>query len=63
MTGTEFDMQIFGTSLVVLGLAFLFSGLVFTLPSENRSLEKTFHSAEKPNSELDRRASIAPPQK
>jgi hypothetical protein len=34
MTGTEFDMQTFGTALVILGLAFLFSGLIFMLPSE-----------------------------
>jgi hypothetical protein len=41
MTGTEFDMDALGTSLLVLGLAFLFGGLVFMLPSERkRSVSK-----------------------
>jgi hypothetical protein len=30
----SFDMDALGTSLLVLGLAFVFSGLVFMLPSE-----------------------------
>jgi hypothetical protein len=34
MTGTEFDTDALGTSLIVLRLAFVFSGLVFMLPSK-----------------------------
>jgi len=45
MTGTELfklgDMDALGISLIVLGLAFVFSGLVFMLPSERkRSVSK-----------------------
>lgn len=45
MTGTEFfklgDVDALGISLIVLGLAFVFSGLVFILPSERkRSVSK-----------------------
>jgi hypothetical protein len=40
MTGTEFfelsDLHALGTSLIVLGLAFVFSGLVFMLPSQRK---------------------------
>jgi hypothetical protein len=37
MTGTEFNAL--GTSLIVLGLAFVFSGLVFMLPSSRKRKE------------------------
>jgi hypothetical protein len=45
MTGTELfklgDLHALGTSLIVLGLAFVVSGLVFMLPSERkRSVSK-----------------------
>jgi hypothetical protein len=39
MTGTDFDMDALGTSLIVLGLAFVFSGLVFMLPSGREQKE------------------------
>jgi hypothetical protein len=39
MTATDFDMDALGTSLLVLVLAFLFSGLVFMLPSERKQKE------------------------
>jgi uncharacterized membrane protein len=37
MTETEFNTL--GTSLIVLGLAFVFSGLVFMLPSNRKEKE------------------------
>jgi hypothetical protein len=41
MTGTEFNMHALGTSLVVLGLALLLSGLFFMLASKRkRSVSK-----------------------
>jgi uncharacterized membrane protein len=39
MNGTDFDMDALGTSLIVMGLAFVFSGLVFMLPSERKEKE------------------------
>jgi hypothetical protein len=39
VTSTEFDIHALGTSLIVLGLAFVFSGLVFTLPSGGKRKE------------------------
>jgi hypothetical protein len=43
MTATDFfkldDLQALGASLIVLGLAFVFSGLVFMLPGERKQKE------------------------
>jgi hypothetical protein len=44
MTGTEFfklDLHPLGTSLIVLGVAFVVSGLVFMLQSERKRSDQT----------------------